>query len=203
MITLGQIPVEWVHAFVRLQTPVNSTNHFLSFKGMEIGVARNQAVEWVLKVQPRPRYIVFLSDDDLPSWDGLVKLWMAMENDNQWDLLSSLVHLKAEPPTPVLWRKGKDGALEAGKDYNLGDIVETDVANLGFALMRPELFEEISSPWFRTGFLTKELSDGREGVILHTEDTWFFSKMKDKGKKIGVHTGVRSGHIDSKTGVIY
>jgi hypothetical protein len=43
----------------------------------------------------------------------------------------------------------------------------------------------------------------KDGVVLHTEDVWFYDQAKNLGAKIGVHTGVRVSHLDVKTGLIY
>ncbi len=203
---LATIPVEYLHAFSRLQTPVNCSNQLISFKQMEIGVARCMAVEHILNMPQRPRYILWLSDDDLPPYDGLVKLWIEMEQTNpdgspKWDVLTSLVHLKTEPPSPVMWRVGK-APMQVNKDFKMGDVVESDVGNLGFGLMRPELFEKLETPYFKTGFCVESLPDGRDGTVMYTEDCMFFEKIHKIGGKIGVHTGVRSAHL-GKNGVIY
>lgn len=214
------IPVEFLHAFSRLQNPINSSNMLLSYKHMEIGVARCKAIHDILRMKDRPRYILWLSDDDLPPYDALIKLYMAMENNKSWDILTSLVHLKNEPPSPVLWRVGHPPMLP-GKDFKPGEIVESDIANLGFGLMRPELFEELPTvpfqkmdpeciqsseiipQWFKSGFRVEEMEDGRDGMVMFTEDCVFFETLRKLGKKIGVHTGVRSGHLDVNSGIIY
>jgi hypothetical protein len=203
---LATVPVEYLHAFARMQNPVNCSNQLISYKQMEIGVARCMAVEAILNMKVRPKYILWLSDDDLMPYDGLINLFVEMEQSwsngkKGWDVLSSLVHLKTEPPSPVMWKVGKP-PMQVGKDFQVGDVVESDVANLGFGLTRPELFEEIEGPWFKTGFCKEDLPDGTDGVVMYTEDCWFFEKLRKKGKRIGVHTGVRSAHL-GKNGVIY
>lgn len=209
LITFGTVPIEWVHAFTRMQNPVNSSSIFVSYKKMEIGVARCLAIQDILnmKVKDRPRYVLFLSDDDLMPWDGLIKLFVEMENNPYWDVLTSVVHLKNEghAPSPVMWRWDTDyrRPLIPNKDFKVGDIVECDVANLGFGLMRPSVFEKISPPYFKSGFQVETLIDGRDGLTLTGEDCYFFSKLKAAGGHIGVHTGCRSSHLDVKEGVIY
>lgn len=207
LVTFGSLPVEFLHAMMRLQTPVNSSNLLISSKRMEIGVARCILLNDILHMPQKPTYILWLSDDDLPPYDGLVKLWVEMEqlNDDgtyKWDVLTSLVHLKCDPPTPVLWRHGGK-PLKVNQDFQAGDIVETDVGNLGFALMRTSLFDDLTPPYFKTGFCVETLPDGRDGVTMYTEDCVFFEQLKAKKKRVGVHTGVRSAHLDVKSGVIY
>lgn len=215
LVTYGMVPVEFVHAITRLQTPVNCQSTLLSYKGMEIGVARCRAITdlLALPIRNQPKYVLWLSDDELPPWDGLVRLWMEMERSwepvngifkHGWDVLTSLVYLKTDPPTPVLWKHGMEGAMQAGRDYSPGDVIESDVADLGFGLMRLELFTRMTAPWFRTGYMETIHGDGiSRSFLMNTEDCWFFQKCHDMGMRIGVHTGVRTGHLDAKSGRVY
>ena len=212
LITYGMLPVEFLHAFSRLQLPVNSSSTLLSYKSMEIGVARCKAMQDILSMPLVPIYTLWLSDDELPNWDALVKLWMEMESSwsngkRGWDILTSLVYLKSEPPEPVLWNKSirEVGPLIPGEDFKVGDIIEADVGDLGFGLMRNDLFErlDISHPYFKTGFVTREMSGDREAVTCFTEDCYFFDKLHKAGGRLGVNTGVRTSHLDMKSGVIY
>lgn len=209
MIAFKTVPIEWVHAFTRMQSPVNSASSLISYKGMEIGVARNLAVQELLATPPthRPRFILWLSSDDLMPWDGLVRLWQYMENHPECQVITSIVHLKnkGHAPSPVLWRWDTDGRrpLLPGKDFKVGDIVEADVCNLGFGLMRTSLFEKIEPPWFKSGFETRRLPSGFDGITLQGEDCFFFEKLREKNIPIYVNTGVRSSHLDEATGEIY
>jgi hypothetical protein len=183
----------------------------MTYKAMEIGEARNQAVADILLMGVRaPKYILWLSDDELPEWDALIRLWIEMENSwsngkHGWDALTSLVYLKQDPPEPVLWNKSirADGHLIAGVDYNVGDVVESEVGDLGFGLMRTEIFTKIPAPWFHTGVSFKTNASGVDEISVHTEDAFFFEKMRDHKLCLGVATSIRTGHLDVATGVIY
>lgn len=211
LVTFGTLPVEFLHAVIRLQVPLNCTSHFISTKGMEIGVARCQVVQDILAMGPkRPKYVLWLSDDELPDWDALVRLWMEIEKTNpdgspKWDILTSLVFLKCEPPEPVLWssRIRGDGPLVPGVDFKPGDVIEADVGDLGFGLMRTDVFEKLEPPFFKTGFIKQQLPDLSDKVAMYTEDCYFFDKAKRAGLKIGVHTGVKTAHFNKEDGRIY
>ena len=189
LVTLGTIPVEFLNAMLTLQSPMNSQVYYMATKGMEIGVARCSIVADVLAMSKPPTYILWLSDDDLPPADGLIKLWMEAEN-NKWDVITSLVHLKSDPPEQVLV------ALE--EDWEDGDVVTALIGNMGFALTRTDLFRRIEPPWFKTGFTTNG-----QTMSGFTEDTWFFDRCEKIDAKVAVHTGVKSGHLDVATGRIY
>ena len=139
----------------------------------------------------------------------ICRLYEAMEEE-KWDVLTGLYFWKGEPPTPLIWRDNHIGRMIAGKDYTVGDRVWVDLTGLDFTLIRTDLLEKISDPWFKTGpSLRAEVPEALEpyinktSIIMHTEDTWFCSKAKKFEAKMGVHTGVRVSHLDVKTGNVY
>lgn len=208
--TLGMVPIEFHIASSRLQSPVNAISAMLAVKGMEVGVARNYAINEILKADPCPEYIFFLGDDMLPPWDGLVKLYSAIST-GEWDCLTGLYYWKGEPPTPLTWRKGKVGPLLPDIDFILGEIVQVDVTGMDFTLIRTEALRKMdpNEAYFKSGPGTAlELEEygeyvPKDKVIQWTEDVYFCGKAIRAGLRIGVHTGVRVAHLDVKTGAIW
>jgi len=209
--TLGMVPIEFMFAAMRMQMPINGqvAQHIVKMK--EVGEARNKAVQDLMSMAPkdRPKYLFFLGDDMLPEWDAFVRLYEAMEEE-KWDVLTGLYFWKGEPPTPLIWRDNHVGRMIAGRDYILGERVWVDLTGLDFTLIRTELLEKISDPWFKTGpSLRTEVPDAlepyvdRKSVVMHTEDAWFCQKAKKFQAKMGVHTGVRVSHIQVSTGNVY
>jgi len=198
LLTLGMVPIEFHIASSRLQMPMNGATPSLYAKGMEVGVARSYLAGEVCKMQPRPKYLFFFGDDMLPPWDGLVALNEEMEKGN-WDMLTALYYIKQdEVPTPLVHRDGI-GWMKPGVHFEVGEVVWVDLTGLDFTLIRTDIFDKISQPYFKTG-----PTEVKEGVVSsHTEDAWFIAKVKEVGGKVGVHTGIRVAHLDSKTGSIY
>ena len=211
ILTLGMVPIEFVITFGRMQMPINGQVFQHVIKGMEVGVARNMCIEYLMHIpkEDRPRYIFFLGDDMLPPWDGFVKLYEEAEA-NGWDCLTGLYYWKGEPPTPLAWRSDKVGRLMPGIHFELGEVINVDLTGLDFTLIRTDLLEKMSPPWFKTGPSTRAMIPSaiepfvnRESIICHTEDVWFYGQAKQFGAKIGVHTGVRVAHFDHTSGCIY
>lgn len=211
--TLGMVPIEFMFAAMRMQMPMNGQVFQHVVKGMEVGKARNKAVEAIMMMpkKERPKYLFFLGDDMLPEWDAFVRLYEAMESE-QWDMLTGLYYLKSEPPTPLMWRDNIVGAMQPGRDFKVGDNVRVDMTGLDFTLIRVSLLEQITDPWFKTGPSLRQILDekdvlephiSQESVAAHTEDAWFMKKGKALGAKMGVCTSVRVSHLDVKTGNIY
>jgi len=195
--TLGSVPIEFVIGCMRMSMPSNGTCPLLTVKGMEIGIARNFIVEQAYKMTPRPKYIFMLGDDMIAPWNGLIELYEEMER-GQWDLLTGLYYVKQEPPTPLLRRDGV-GWLKAGIHFEVGEVVWVDLTGLDFTLIRTDLFEKLTKPYFKTGPTLED--DG--SINNHTEDFWMMRQARKVGARIGVHTGVRIAHLDVKTGAIY
>lgn len=209
--TLGMVPIEFVVGFGRMQMPINGQIFQHVVKGYEVGLARNLCVEYIMAMEEkdRPRWLFFIGDDMIPPWDGFVRLYEEADK-NGWDCLTGLYYWKGEPPTPLVWRNDHIGRLLPGRDFGSGDVVCVDLTGLDFTLIRVSLLEKMSPPWFKTGpSLRSEIPGGvkkyigHESIITHTEDVWFYGKAREFQAKIGVHAGVRVGHLDVKTGTIY
>lgn len=211
VLTLGMVPIEFVVGFGRMQMPINGQVFQHIIKGMEVGKARNLAVEYMFKMpkEHRPKYLFFLGDDMIPPWDGFVKLYNEMEA-NKWDVLTGLYFWKGEPPTPLVWRDDHIGRMVPGKDFKVGDVIWVDMTGLDFTLIRTSMLEQLEAPYFKTGpslrtAMPKAIGEHADpkSIVMHTEDVWFYNKVRKLGGKIGVHTGVRVAHIDVKSGMIF
>lgn len=212
-ITLGMVPIEWHIASSRLQYPINGQVLSHAVKGFEVGDARNQAVIHLMNIakEHRPKWLFFFGDDMLPPWDGFVKLYEEAEK-NGWDCLTGLYRMKQDGfPVFLTWRDNHIGRLHPGVHYQIGDVIDVDLTGLDFTLIKTSLLEQMEYPYFKTGpskradvpGAVRKYSTKDEGVVLHTEDVWFYNKAKMLGAKIGVHTGIRVSHLDVKTGWIY
>ena len=199
--TFGKIDITFLLACERMMTPVNSIIEAITIVGKEIGDARNNAIDFVLSrpKDKRPDYIFFLGDDIIPGPLSLICLYEIIKK-GQWDILSALYYVKEDfYPIPLLWREEIPGLLVEGKHYKLGETVESDICGFDFTLCRPEIFEKIEYPWFRTGPTINE----SRGIWLHTEDVWAVKGCQKAGGKVGVATSVRVGHLDVNTGEVY
>ena len=217
ILTLGMVPIEWVVGFGRMQMPINGRVSQHIVKGQEVGKARNMCADHILGMpkNERPKWMFFLGDDMIPSWDGFVKLYEEAEK-GKWDCLTGLYHVKQEPPTPLMWRNDIIGRMKPGRDFKVGEVVRVDMTGLDFTLIRVSILERMAAeqegPFFKTGPTPQSeiptgikgyRSDDTRSINLHTEDYWFYNKVKELDGTIGVHTGVRVAHLDVYSGAIY
>jgi hypothetical protein len=197
--TFGMVPIEFVVSFGRMSLPMSSYVEMKIAKGMEVGVARNWIVEKMLKMASHPTYLLFVGDDMLPPWDGLLMLHEEMKT-GKWDVLSGLYFKKGDPPEPLLYRLEIPGPLLDKVHYNLGEVVPVDRTGLDFTLIKSNIFTKLGPPpWFKTAIQT----DSKGSMCVHTEDTFFYDKCRNAGLKVGVHTGVRVAHYLINAGEVF
>lgn len=207
IITLGMVPIEYHVASSRLQFPVNGRAQSMIVKKYEVGKARDLCVDHLLRLpeENRPEYMFFFGDDMIPEWDGLIRLYDEMVT-GKWDVLTGLYYIKAEPPVPLTWRNDTIGWMMPGIHYKVGEVIDVDVTGMDFTLIRTsflqKMAEQVERPFFKTGpgpFPYQSI----EQIVTFTEDVYFLAKARKCGGKIGVHTGVKVGHYDIKSGMIY
>lgn len=204
--TFGMVSIDWHIAAQRLQMPVNALVESMVIKNMEVGEAREQMAQFYMSIPEakRPQFLFMFGDDMMPTWDALINLWQDFK-DSDYDVMAGLYYLKSDPPIPILWKTEIDGPLMPDKHFKMGDIVDSDICGMDFTLIKPSAFKRIKPPYFLTGPSKATDKKGNEtgGVWTHTEDAYFCRKVLQAGGKVGVHTGVRVGHLDVNTGQIY
>jgi hypothetical protein len=177
----------------------------LLVKGMEVGVARNYLCEYAMKLKNRPEYILMIGDDMLASWNSLILLYEDIKL-REFDVLAGLYYMKTDEysvPMAVMAHDNIKGYMMPGVHFKVGEVVETHLCGMDFTLIRTDILEHLGlPPWFESAN-SKNMFDERDGGIrLFTEDAFFCKKVKEAGFRIGVHTGVKIGHM-TKWGEVF
>ena len=205
LITLGMVPVEWCIALMRLQCPMNSNMESLLVKGMEVGVARNYMCEYTMKLKNKPEWMLMIGDDMLPSWNSLILLYEEAVN-RQFDVLAGLYFMKADQysiPMSVMSHNSVKGYMLPGVHFKVGEVVETHLCGMDFTLIKTDILQHLGPPpWFESCNSKNMVDPGNQGIRVFTEDAYFCAKVRNAGFRIGVHSGVRVGHM-TKWGEIY
>jgi hypothetical protein len=210
LLTLGMVPIEYHVASSRLAYPLNGKAVSAVVKRYEVGRARDYCVENLLKMpkESRPDYMFFFGDDMIPESDALIKLYAEMAT-GKWDVLTGLYYLKMNDPVPLTWREGTVGYLYPGVHYKVGEVIDVDITGMDFTLISTEFLEkmqkEIDPPYFQTGPSKLPYPSYYEEntIVTYTEDVYFLYKVRQCGGRIGVHTGIKVGHYDINTGMIF
>jgi len=198
--TLGKVSLPWVVNAVRLAPPMTCTASLVVAEGHPVAPARQKIVDTVLMSDPRPAYLLFWGDDNLPPPDGLRLL---LDTSRQYDApaVAGLYHLKSFPPVqPIIWKHGHPGPMIPGKDFQVGEILQVDGTGLDFVLLKVDALEKLPPLKFRT---VLDWVEGK-GIMMQTEDAFFWDRWREvHGKGPLVDTRCRVGHYSSFDGAVY
>lgn len=195
--TRGMIHCKVIINWKSMLMPLNSQISNLFIEGMEVGYARNKSIELLLD-NPNNNYILFLDDDVIVPSDLLLRLFRGITEEG-YDIISGLYHQKNNLKTPLAFKDIDTILHPISKDEELSEkLFEVDIVPMGCTLIKKSVFNKLQMPYFKTVVET----DGKYSNSI-TEDVYFCRKAKEAGLKIGIHTGLRCGHLMTSTGIIY
>lgn len=193
-----QIPARVHDSLMNLQRLPNQKFTNLTVANMEVSAAYDWAVDTILHTEQLAgwRWMLCVEQDNVPPADGFVKL-VSAATEGGYDVLGGLYWTKGLDGVPQIWGDRADPVENyrpQAPDLD-GGIVDCWGTGMGFTLFRLDLFREMPSPWFFT-----PPEDG-----MWTQDLRFFNRLHATGRpvKVGVHCGVRVGHVDLTTGDIW
>jgi hypothetical protein len=157
--------------------------------GMEVGAAYSTAIEQIL-LHPELstwEYILTIEHDNMPPYDGVLRLLDRMENNPQFDCIGGLYYTKGEGGCAQIWGDVKDPVLNFRPqlpDVN-GGLVECCGTGMGFNLWRLKMFKDtkLRRPWFKTD-------------MGSTQDLYAWNDFRKHGYRCAIDCGCRVGHYD-------
>jgi hypothetical protein len=179
-VPLGSPFIYWrtVAALLEMERPLESD--LMVFQGALVDRARNYLVDQMRNHPLDPTHIFFLDADIVPSSDALMKLLR-----HRLPIVSGLYRKRLPPYEPMAFvRKGRALRSISVKGPRLKKV---DVVGAGCLLIRREVFEKMSGPWFT--------SEWRGDGHL-SEDFSFCEKAKKAGFPIVVDTSVNPLHLE-------
>lgn len=199
MPTLGDTISLRVHdALMNLQRLPNQKFTNFAVANMEVSAAYDWAVSTILGSPATKdwRWMLCVEHDNLPPHDGFAKLVTAA-TELEYDVLGGIYWTKGLGGVPQIWGDRTDPVENyrpQPPDLD-GGIVDCWGTGMGFTLFRLDLFREMPAPWF-----TVEPEDG-----MWTQDLRFFNRLHATGRpvKVGVHCGVKVGHVDLTSGDVW
>uniref|UniRef100_A0A6M3IEF1 Putative methyltransferase n=1 Tax=viral metagenome TaxID=1070528 RepID=A0A6M3IEF1_9ZZZZ len=201
------ITVEFHRARNGLVMPTGFSSIDIQCDGMEVGEARNKAVEIVMRHEPRPEFLFFLDYDVLPAWDAVTKLFYRARCFPEYDIFAGVYCAKGQPPEPLIYAEPGMGCYW---DWTVGDLIVNKIVgcHMGLTLIRTAIFDGMAwddpdKPLFKT---VQETEVKDNGILRHTgtEDLYFCKHYHEQtGKFILVDTSVLAGHINNATGQIF
>jgi GT2 family glycosyltransferase len=133
-------------------------------------------------------WVLFIDDDVLPKKDALIKL-IALDKD----ISTGVYFAKQQPHWPQIFRlNGEDDKrYDPIWEWEKSEPYEIDAAGAGFLLIKKEVFDKVSLPWFKC----EQDDTGRRTM---GEDMYFCRKAKAAGFEIWVDPSVVLSHVGEK-----
>ena len=187
----------WALAF-----PPNQASFKMAAIGMEVGEAFSNAITEILAHPELSQweYLLTIEHDNIPPFDGLVKLIDSMEKHPEYSCIGGLYWTKGEGGVPQIWGDPKDPVMNFRPqvpDVN-GGLVECCGTGMGFNIWRLDMFkdERLRKPWFKT-------LNGLEGQGIGTQDLYFWGDARKYGYRCAIDCSVKVGHYDINTDITW
>lgn len=196
------IPTKVYLSHCGLAFPPNNASFRMAAIGLEVGEAFSNAIQDVLN-HPELKdweYILTIEHDNIPPYDGVVKLIERMHQHPEYSCIGGLYWTKGEGGVPQIWGDPKDPVLNfrpQPPDPN-GGLVECCGTGMGFNLWRLEMFkdERLRKPWFKT-------LNGSEGQGIGTQDLYFWGDARKYGYRAAIDCSVKVGHYDLNSDITW
>lgn len=197
----AQMPTKAALAMWALAFPPNQAVHRMACLGMEVGEAYSQALEQIIAHPELSQweYILTLEHDNIPPWDGVVKLLESMEAHPEFSCIGGLYWTKGETGVPQIWGDPADPVLNFRPQVpRPGTLQECCGTGMGFNLFRLSMFkdEKLRKPWFKT-------LGGAEGQGIGTQDLYFWGDARKHGYRCAIDTRVLVGHYDFQSDITW
>lgn len=195
----AMIPAKVALSLWNLIYPPNNGVVRILAQGMEVGDAYSSAIEQIL-AHPELKdweYVLTVEHDNLPPQDGVIKMLEVLESRQELSAVSGLYFTKGEGGCAQIWGDPKDPISNFRPQVPVAEsVVECCGTGMGFALFRLSMFKDkrIARPLFKT-----KKGDGGVG----TQDLMFWAEARKYGYRCAVHCGVKVGHMDPSTGIVW
>ena len=198
-----------VASWAGLIAPMNQKRAWMYCIGDEVGVAYNRMIADILANPEfsKWKYVMTVEADNIQPPDAQIRLLETIEK-YRFDAVSGLYWTKGDYNMPMAYGDPAEFARTGVLDFRprdtaeclaSGQAMEVNGIACGCSLYRLDLFREVPQPWFVT------VADVVEGVgpTGFTQDLHFCKTARMMGKRFGVDTRVKVGHIDFATGTVY
>ena len=188
------IPSKVALALWCLAFPPNNASHRMLALGQEVGEAYSNAIAEILANPELStwEFILTVEADNIPPFDGVIKLIKDMEAHPEYACIGGLYWTKGYEGVPQIWGDPRDPALNFRPQVPIpNSLQECCGTGMGFNLWRMSMFkdERLRRPWFRT-------LKGDEGLGVGTQDLYFWSDARKYGYRCAIDTSVQVGHYD-------
>lgn len=198
--TFGAVSIQWHGHMMQLQTPLNRVIRHTYVMGKEVGDARNEIAEHVLRYQgplgERAKGVIFIDDDVLVPPDTVARLLA-----HNRPIMAGLYYAKTVTPQPLILKSPHEGLVT---EWEPGAVVDCYAHGMGCTWIAREVFEALEPPWFKT--TRDHRSDDRDGVPVYftqTEDAYFLRRAQEAGFQPAVDCSLACWHWSMTERIAY
>ena len=195
--TRGTIPARVYDSHMTIARLPNQRFNMLTVANMEVSAAYEWAITNILSDTSQSwRWMLTLEEDNIVPADAIIKLTQAAHAGG-YDVLGGLYWVKGEGGVPQIWGDASDPK----ENYRpqppdpAGGVVPCYGTGMGCTLFSIDFLRKVEVPRF--------LVPPEDGTW--TQDLRFFNRAYSQGlkPKVGVHCGVKVGHLDVASGVVW
>ena len=157
--------------------------------GAEVGAAYSQLIEGILAHPDMGswKYLLCIEHDNMPPWDGLIRLQKQMEDHPEFAAIGGLYFTKGIGGVAQIWGNPAETPMSfrpQRPDPN-GGLVECNGTGMGFTMFRLQEFRnpKLRRPWFVT-------------PPNATQDLYFWNDARLHGYRCAVDCSIKVGHYD-------
>ena len=194
------VNVEWALSLAAFQYPVGMSVAWFLAKGKERGPQRDALAEKALEIGAE--FTMFLDDDTISPNYTIQQLHYQLCQHPDAAVCGGIYCTKATPPEPLVFKEIGAGVFW---QWKLGEVFECKGLGTGSMMIRTDVLNHISKPWFvDTQTAPVGESENYNGIEMPickrsgTDDLYFCKKVSDAGYKILAHGGVLPVHVDSE-----
>lgn len=174
--------VDWAINLASQYWPLNVAREYSSQEGLgqDLDLLRNYTVGYALGT--KTRYIWFLTQNCLPPNWAVHRLLEAMRTDPKIMICAAVSRTNTPDSIDYL----EEVALftdENNQEFEVLSLAPNNHVGLECTIVRTELFNYVSEPWFKSNELVKS-------------DAFLCYRAIQEGFRVCVHSGVMCGHVD-------
>lgn len=193
------VTMSWAFHFKNLQMPMNYDVRMTLIQGKPVDEARNDIVEAAL--QQKCKYVFFNDSDVTCPPHTIMQLIWHLEHYPKYAVAGAIYCHKNAPQMPMVFRGNGQGPY---MDWKVGEVFDISGIGMGATLIRTEVFNQVTRPFFKTVIDHEAHKDGINRSTMWTEDLYFCEKVNTQTEfSIMADGGLLCEHWDTMSNTAY
>lgn len=193
------VTLAWAFSNAQMHPPMNYETRMTIVQGKPVAEAREAIAE--AAVAAKCKYLFFNDTDvTIPSYAIRQLIWH-LEHYPKYAVAGGIYCHKSPPQMPMVFRGNGIGPY---MDWKVGEVFDISGIGMGCTLIRVDVFNKLSKPWFKTVDSVDDFLDGVNKMSMWTEDLWFCHKVTtETDYKLMADGGILCAHWDTQSNTAY